>query len=315
MVDLHFEGLANLNAILAHLKRGLKDGDVRFQDLSQATHVVVTGASAGGVAAAVHLERVRDTLPDALVVGLLDSAVFPDWWRGSHEAIRPGQAAVKDRFAEYGDRPECIWPLHEQLRMIFDTFGVMGAIPGRCLERHGHAEPWRCFFLEHLLPVLAESTPVFVLQSRFDSSNVKALHWKGCLGAFGAEVERRLLLPGHTKAPVGVFLDACFHHGMRWSEIGIDGSTQPQAFEEFMFAAEAWHARTGKRFQSMWLQQHFVPTELPCRECCLPSPTTGVSAAGGPQRATLAEAAEAAHAEGEEHWLRTFSQKYAKIEQ
>merc|ERR1740138_376419 len=50
---LHFEGLANLNAILAHLKRGVNDGDVNIEDFSRATQVVVAGTSAGGVAAAL----------------------------------------------------------------------------------------------------------------------------------------------------------------------------------------------------------------------------------------------------------------------
>merc|ERR1711865_140043 len=61
--DLHFEGLANLQAILANLMRGRhkkSDGNPRFQDLSKATQVVVSGCSAGGVAAALHVERIRD---------------------------------------------------------------------------------------------------------------------------------------------------------------------------------------------------------------------------------------------------------------
>merc|ERR1711964_764664 len=94
--DLHFEGLANLQAILANLTRGNGGHDPRFQDLSQATQVVVSGCSAGGVAAALHLETIHEMLPKALVVGLLDSAMFPDWYRRSHDAIQPGQAAIPD---------------------------------------------------------------------------------------------------------------------------------------------------------------------------------------------------------------------------
>merc|ERR1712205_12897 len=148
----------------------------------------------------------------------------------------------------------------------------MGAMPQRCIERHGQSGPWRCFFLEHLLPTIAQTMPVFVLQPRFDSSNVRLHDWRDCMGAYGLEVERRLKLNESTKAPVGVFLDACFHHGRKWSEIEIGDVSQPQAFEKFMIAAEAWHiGATANDFEVTWMRQDFVLQELPCKQCCLRS--------------------------------------------
>merc|ERR1712196_400953 len=195
--SLHFEGLANLHAILASLMRGTADDekDPRFQELSEATEVVVAGCSAGGVAAALHLERIREMLPKAFVVGLLDSAMFPNWFRRfdeSHEALRPGEAPLsqlQNRSSNYtaGERPESIWPLHQQLRIIFEQFGLTAAIPESCLKLHVQTGAWRCFFLEHLLPAIAETTPVFVLQPRFDSSNIRELDWAS-LESFGNEV-------------------------------------------------------------------------------------------------------------------------------
>merc|ERR1712139_193764 len=141
---------------------------------------------------------------------------------------------------------------------------------------------------EHLLPVIAETMPVFVLQSRFDSSNVRNLGWTD-IEFFGSEVERRLATAEDDlrddraedeRAPFGIFLDACFHHCMKWdSPISIDGSSQPVAFSKFMSAVEEWNVSrstnsTGNASNAtvpkrIWLQQDYGAVNLPCKDCCI----------------------------------------------
>jgi len=285
-----------------------------------ASEVVVSGCSAGGVAAALHLERVRQMLPHASVVGLLDSSVFPDW--SSAESCSAGVAAGAPATggsvdSEAGDlqcgaRPETVWPLHGQLRWIFERFGLAdsGAVPQACLEAHASSGAWRCFFVEHLLPVVTKQSPVFILQSRFDSSNARHLQWDG-LERFGKEVSRRLETTrshgAHSqgRAPVGLFLDACFHHCMKWSEISIGGAAQPEAFASFMGIVSRWrHARHSStseegdtNFSQIWLRQVYDSGRLPCKECChLPD--------HGSQQGEVDEAEEF-HTQ---YWRRTFSE-------
>lgn len=325
---MHFEGLGNLRAIMESLLRGTieDERDPRYQELSDATEVVVSGCSAGGLAAAMHVERIQERLPKAMVVGLLDSAMFPNWYRKFDENIAAKREGRRLEDHGHGDRPDMIWPLHQQLRMIFEKFGVTASIPERCIEIHSHAGAWRCFFLEHLLPVVAETIPVFVLQSRFDSSNIMDLEWTGIEG-FGNEVAKRLSLAESfvrepkkgRRPPIGLYLDACFHHCMKWdSNIRISGQTQPEAFAKFMHAAEKWHARRTHKggfgnkepdhgTVKLWLQQDYSNAgDLPCKDCCV-GEADGANPGSGPQAAAEASEAEAAYANDLADWQAKFS--------
>jgi len=201
-------GYANFAAILGQL---LTEG---FRD---ATDVVVSGCSAGALAAAIHADRVQAALPNAFVTALLDSGLFPDW---SRQVGGPQSQA-----------PSGVWALHEQLQRVFGERGLetSGALPAECFRFHASA-PWRCFFLEFLLPFV--KVPAFVLQSRFDSSNVRSIDSRKGLEALGAGLEWRVTeaLKGGPQRH-GFFLDSCFHHCMDWGQIvAADGKTQPEAF-------------------------------------------------------------------------------------
>jgi hypothetical protein len=170
---LHFQGYANFRLILSELLHGVEQTHVAdwaavsggqlalAPSLRDATDVVVAGCSAGGVAAALHAIGIQDQLRDGTrVVALLDGAFFPDWKR----ELPSGQPA-----------PELVWRIDEQLQWIFANFGIShsGAVPEACAKHFGIAH-WRCMFLEHLLPWVAHSVPVFVFQSRFDTSNLES---------------------------------------------------------------------------------------------------------------------------------------------
>lgn len=65
---LYFRGRRNLDAVLASL--------VADFGLGAATHVLVGGSSAGGLATYLHVDRVARRLPGALVAGVPDSGFF-----------------------------------------------------------------------------------------------------------------------------------------------------------------------------------------------------------------------------------------------
>merc|ERR1712232_347554 len=220
-VSLRFRGLANARAILADR--------VDRHGLSAATDVVISGCSAGGIAASLVAEYAATLLPGAFIALLIDSSLFTDWSlppTGQH----PGEVA---------------WRLDTQLRAMFSTAalnGVGSAVPEACLASH-KAEPWRCVFLEHLLPLVADRFPTFILQSRFDPSNIRSLVDPTSVLAFGDTVETRLrravALVDNASFPPGFFLDSCFHHCMRWAELTIDGETPATLFASWFASVRA----------------------------------------------------------------------------
>jgi len=172
--------------------------------------------------------------------------------------------------------------------------------------------------------VISKHIPVFVLQSRFDSSNIRRLQWGG-IRDFGHEVTRRLNASegqfvssrrSDDMVPQGLFLDACFHHCMKWSEISIDGISAPVAFSAFMRTAEEWHdgrqTKSGLGAQEYWLQQVYDEMNLPCTDCCVSAAKDSFlrseeQTAAMDFGAELNEQATEAFKVDLEYWQRTFS--------
>lgn len=175
--------------------------------------------------------------------------------------------------------PSHVWPLHNQLRWIFSNLGLKnsGVMPDGCAAKFGD-DHWHCMFLEHLVPVVAQTVPLFVLQSRFDTSNFKSLPldssqaWQP-IEHFGIEVSRRLHHAAvSSPAPVGYFLDACLHHCMKWNDIVIENVTSAVAFAKFLDVAKNWHE--GRReytdntiLRGLHFAQVYNTDELPCGQC------------------------------------------------
>eukprot|EP00927_Polykrikos_kofoidii_P032667 TRINITY_DN27760_c0_g1_i1.p1 TRINITY_DN27760_c0_g1~~TRINITY_DN27760_c0_g1_i1.p1 ORF type:complete len:572 (-),score=70.53 TRINITY_DN27760_c0_g1_i1:303-1808(-) len=159
---IHFRGAANVRAILEDL--------VRRRNFGSATDVVVAGCSAGGLAAPLSAGLVQTFAPVAFVAVLADSALFPDW---------SSAVGKSKQFTNFWSTPnEAVWSLDVGIREVFDMVGLganfSGVVFEACLGHHRSA-PWRCVFLEHLLPFVSHSFPTFVLQSRVDTSNIRSL--------------------------------------------------------------------------------------------------------------------------------------------
>mmetsp|Transcript_22752 Transcript_22752/g.72023 ORF Transcript_22752/g.72023 Transcript_22752/m.72023 type:complete len:649 (-) Transcript_22752:46-1992(-) len=262
-------GVASLRAILRTL---LALG------LSAATDIVVSGCSAGAVAAALHAGAVQRAVPGAFVTALVDSGVFPDWSRpvpgnlGGASDPPPGQP------------PPDIWPVDAELRRAFAerNLEAAGALPPPCVARYAGAA-WKCMFLEHLLPVM--EVPAFILQSRFDSSNVRGIDNASSLEAFGASVAWRMARAlEESDGRHALFLDSCFHHCMSWGGIFAKSLAalheapvaQPAAF------AAWWHHQRARWYsgargqdagaaQPLWRWDHRPGSgSRPCWEasCC-----------------------------------------------
>jgi len=253
-------GLANFQALLRNLLAD--EGSVTA--FREASAVVVSGCSAGAVAAALHADAVQLALPDAFVTALLDSGFFPDWSRGSLTSISVSGAS--DAAAESTGAPPGVWSLDAELRHVFETRGLgeAGAFPTACLKHHAEA-PWRCLFLEYLLAFV--KVPAFVLQSRVDSSNVHSVDDFSSLQLLARGVDWRLQEAIGTGSGLhGAFLDSCFHHCMSWGHIAASGGdTQPDAFATWW----AGVAKGQSLAQRLRLWDHGGPGS-PClnESCC-----------------------------------------------
>mmetsp|Transcript_25066 Transcript_25066/g.50393 ORF Transcript_25066/g.50393 Transcript_25066/m.50393 type:complete len:417 (-) Transcript_25066:35-1285(-) len=154
--------------------------------LRDAMDVLVAGCSAGGLAALLHAEAIREVMRDAgayprrFKVAALAGLFFP----------ASGGLAAKANLST---------PFVNQVAQAV-ALGAMQFSP-RCLTRWRAEESWRCFFSTEPLDALPPDLPVFAVQSRLDlwqTSCVMSLGparfselgcaalpgWGACLGGF-----------------------------------------------------------------------------------------------------------------------------------
>eukprot|EP00158_Paraphelidium_tribonemae_P000167 Partr_v1_DN18920_c0_g1_i1_m61079 putative pectinacetylesterase len=114
-VPLFYRGAANLAAVLGDLKA--------HRGLDAASHVVVSGDSAGGLASYYHVDAIAAAVPSALVVGAPDSGYFyydpsyPAWGAELRWVMSQGNgtgglnaACVAARVAAGGHPADCAFP-------------------------------------------------------------------------------------------------------------------------------------------------------------------------------------------------------------
>jgi len=202
-LTLHFRGKHILNAQLNSL--------LNERGLINATDVVVSGCSAGGLATFLHCDHWAEAIhavnPRAKVVCMPDSGFFLDYQ--GHPAYHSGMS----------------WAFYQQ--------NASSGVDADCIAGNPGAE-WRCMFAEHTAPFI--HTPMFPLQSVYDSWQVDndlgstdanlINEWGKNLTAL---VEHNLL----TNPVHGIFLDSCYHHCGMWGSIRIDGQVQATAFEDW----------------------------------------------------------------------------------
>jgi hypothetical protein len=199
--------------------------------LAAAATVVVSGCSAGGLAAFLHVDhlaqKVRAANPSARVVGAPGAGFFL------------GEAAP---FSGAGYLAQYKW--------VFSAHNVSRHINDACVADK-NLEAWRCFIAPEVLPYI--QTPLFVSNSLSDAWQAGAIMGLGCAptkaGACStAQVEyltnfRSEMLAG--LAPVlaagskhGGFLQGCFVHVVEdvggWTSVKINGASQADTFSAWL---------------------------------------------------------------------------------
>jgi len=194
---LQFRGKRIREAVVAHLK--LTAG------LASATDVVISGASAGGLAAFLHTDWYGDQLPGAKLRGMPDSG----WFLNGHYS--------RDKKKDYETR------MTNMYQMINATAGLNQ----NCVAKRAE----KCLFAVYAIEFIR--TPMFIINSKFDASMADGTYiWNESnqdqatfnwfnytsVNVFGDRITDM------TKAAVAVqpskhavFLDSCYRHTGQYS--------------------------------------------------------------------------------------------------
>jgi len=228
---LHYRGRAILDAEIKSLlmDRGMKD----------ATDVVVSGCSAGGLATFLHCDHwadaIRKASPSAKVACMPDSGFFID----------------EDRAPHYG----------KYMRNVFNFQEASAAgLNAACVAAH-ESDPEKCILAqwasEHI------KTPTFPLQSVYDAWQTGNVLERSAdsptVNEFGKNVThlvQKLLLsqPQH-----GIYLDSCHHHCGAWNGPKIDSTNSS-------FALKEWYDRGSQALANKgFFNQNKA---FPCPACC-----------------------------------------------
>merc|ERR1740117_108711 len=247
--SIHWRGKRVREAIAKDLfeNRGLK----------QATDLVVSGCSAGGLATYLHTDQWCDALkgksPSAKCVGLPDSGFFLDY-QDPQITCQPESA---DKSLKVGQTINGNY--HCGLKWTFTIQNATAGINEDCVAKRV-GEEWKCMFAEHSSEHI--HTPVFAMQSQYDSWQTG--HVQGNGGAaktqeLGDNITARIQsMLMKNNAESGAFLDSCHHHCGKWNGIRIDGDLISDAFQK-------WYDGIGTPgSKKLWNQNQAYP----CATCC-----------------------------------------------
>jgi len=222
---LHFKGFVNLKSYLKDLNAN--------HALQKGTDFVIGGCSAGGLATYLHLDWWKASLPAmSFVRGLPDSGYFLDY--------------DSTNSPKYGT----------DMRWVFNQQNCTSGVNERCIAANADKIS-DCFFAEHTAPHL--TTPLFPLQSRFDSwqvDNILGSRDATQINTYGAVFGERFAAL-EKDADNGYFLDSCYHHCGEWDSIRIDGVVSGPAFASWYISSKGGH--------------YFQQQTYPCTTCCVPN--------------------------------------------
>jgi len=231
---LHFRGRAILDAEINSLL-----GD---RGMANATDVIVSGCSAGGLATFLHCDYWADAIAvhnkDTKIACMPDSGFFLD----------------EDRSPQYGSKMRNVFNFQESSQ---------AGLNAACVESHTTTkDPEKCIFAQWTSPFI--KTPTFPLQSQYDSwqtANVMGNSDAATQMAFGKNltglVQSLFLTPSHPQH--GIFLDSCHHHCGAWNGPIINDWGSGVALNE-------WYLKGSPALPNKGFFNQNKP--FPCDACC-----------------------------------------------
>jgi len=221
----------------------LEDLDRRAGLLTSSTDVILSGTSAGGLAAYLHAERVRDALPpSARLVAVPDAGFFVD--QPNVKGVRVFRADVQAGWA---------------------MFNASEGVNDDCIARYGPLTGgWRCFMAQYTAPFV-DRVPFYVLNSAIDEASMDFILQIGCrlgvndTGTCSAEqaaliaqwrVEFLAILreyvfdtPAHRNS-AGSYVTSCPQHEevcrtQDWTDVRVEGRSDQANFGAWLQGASA----------------------------------------------------------------------------
>mmetsp|Transcript_148035 Transcript_148035/g.260947 ORF Transcript_148035/g.260947 Transcript_148035/m.260947 type:complete len:427 (-) Transcript_148035:60-1340(-) len=237
-LPLYYRGQRNLDATIDYL--------VKHEGLGDATHFLVSGDSAGGLATIWHADYFRTLLPKASVLAVPDSGFF------------------------YGDASKPAWPA--ALRWMAETMNFTAGLDRSCVEaatKAGVSPATACTLPEDVMPFV--EVPTFVLNSRFDPALRSFADNSPSFAEVGDHLLSKVKSSALRSQRNAAFITACSEHCGQWAQgqilpghndfnVTIDGWTAASAVDAW--AGSLW---SGSPFpRQLWLQN----ASYPCKTCC-----------------------------------------------
>mmetsp|Transcript_36011 Transcript_36011/g.108183 ORF Transcript_36011/g.108183 Transcript_36011/m.108183 type:complete len:397 (+) Transcript_36011:38-1228(+) len=245
---LHWAGKSIREAVVTDLmKAGLGD----------ASDVVVSGCSAGGLATYLHTDQWCDALPNAKCVGLPDSGFFLDYQNAPCTPTSETETKTESRHR----RTTIPGDYHCGLKWTYTQQQAELGVNQACIAAHAATDDkWKCMFAEHSAEHIKH--PVFAMQSQYDSWQTGHVLAGGQpVQQMGDNITSRLqntLMANNPES--GAFLDSCHHHCGAWNSIRIDGDLVSTAIQK-------WYEGLGTpNNKKLWNQDK----PYPCTACCTP---------------------------------------------
>jgi hypothetical protein len=228
--SLYFRGNYILEAIAA---------ETLSSSVRNISHVVVGGASSGGLTAFLHGHQVADWVQNKLQAGagtkvayFPEVGFFPDW---------KNPAPPSSEMYPYS--------YSELMKFVYEENNVTDTLPKQCLEERSKDEYYECMLAQNVVQYLDQ--PYFIVQSDYDSYQLPViLGWSPPFGqdylgpppVSWSEVRdyatnlRKLLVDGTKNplaSPTGVFLPACYFHAAEFSDdLYVNITSQGIAYNE-----------------------------------------------------------------------------------
>jgi len=228
--NIYFRGIMNLDRSL----------DLLFAKyhLANASLLVLTGGSAGGLSTFLHLDHVKSRMPATTrVVG----------------------EPVCGFFVDHGnDGFEPDWYTYPNfMKYVYNMQNSSGSLSTACQQYYG-ANAWQCIMAPHAVAFI--QTPWFALQSRFDKWQLGNELFLPCMNAqpYNPPFKNSTCTPpqdaaiqkwgtyfmaqlNYTSQPArnGGFIDACIIHGSTSSQ--INNKSNYEAFLAWLNGGESWY--------------------------------------------------------------------------
>jgi len=252
---LWFRGLSVLRTTLNQL--------CALHGLADATDVILSGGSAGGLAALLHADKVRE------------------WLKTAGAPLKRYRAVPNSGFFLMHDTAdgEPVWP--EAYKATFELHQANNGVNGACVAAL-KGDHWKCFLANYSYAY--SSTPMFLLNSALDKWQMGHI-WAGdtaCVGSdfanctaaevadlngYASDFLTDLRRPAKQQQPgEGGFITSCLEHvaaqGGGFGQFSIDGVLERDALSKW------WHA--DEQAEPMW----WLPCSLsataphPCNPTC-----------------------------------------------